>query len=173
MAQHWWEKVKETLSQSAIDAIHKFMYEGLIKRNLHPTKVARFAFHHDFEDAAVLNLDWEAVSQYYLTFFHSSRALGELAPDKYVVGMSHDTACAKCKALIDNKIYLVSNAPTLPCCDFCRCLLLEWLPKLYYLKDGRVEFAIDEQSELERIQWVKENRDIFAGKFEQHQFHRE
>lgn len=46
----------------------------------------------------------------------------------------------------------------------CRCRWSEWIPDLYYIKDGRVEFAVDEESMKEHAEWLKANPHIQIGK---------
>ncbi len=54
-------------------------------------------------------------------------------------------------------------APTLPLHPTCRCRWTSWIPSLYYLKDGRVEFVIDEKSKEEHAIFLRMNPHIVAS----------
>lgn len=48
-------------------------------------------------------------------------------------------------------------ASTIPLHPTCRCRWTSWLPGIYYLKAGRVEFAVDEKTKAERAEFLKNN----------------
>jgi len=52
------------------------------------------------------------------------------------------------------------GTPTLPLHPTCRCRWSKWLPEIYYLKNGRVEFAVDEKSKAEYAEFLKNNPHI-------------
>jgi len=54
--------------------------------------------------------------------------------------------------------------PVLPLHPNCRCRWSEWIPDLYYLKNGRVEFAVDDKSKAEHAEFLKANPHIKIGK---------
>lgn len=54
--------------------------------------------------------------------------------------------------------------PTLPLHPHCRCRWSEWIPDLYYIKAGQVEFAVDEESQKEHAEWLKANPHIKVEK---------
>lgn len=166
MADLWWVRVRAKLSEETVSLIEDFITNGLLKEKLSPKRLAQLAFSTDFKDDATLNLDWEWLCQYYMIRFSASRTLEKLQPHDYVVGNSLDGACEVCSEKINLRIYQVMDVPTLPACDFCRCGWSEWLPELFYIKNGRTEFAIDETSEKERVEWIVANRHIFKGKYE-------
>ncbi len=47
--------------------------------------------------------------------------------------------------------------PVIPLHPTCRCSWSEWIPGLYYIKDNRIEFAVDEKSQAEHAEWLKQN----------------
>ena len=53
--------------------------------------------------------------------------------------------------------------PTLPLHPHCRCRWSEWIPDLYYIKGGRVEFAVDDVTEKEQQEWLKGHPHIKIG----------
>lgn len=46
----------------------------------------------------------------------------------------------------------------------CRCRYSEWIPELFYIKDGRTEFAVDDKSIKEHAEFLKKNPHIKIGK---------
>ncbi len=54
--------------------------------------------------------------------------------------------------------------PTITLHPNCRCRYTQWIPDLYYIKAGRVEFAVDEDSIAEQKEWLKANPHIKIGK---------
>lgn len=56
------------------------------------------------------------------------------------------------------------SMPTLGLHPHCRCRWSEWIPDLYYLKNGRTEFAVDEKSKAEHAEFLKANPRIKIGK---------
>lgn len=56
------------------------------------------------------------------------------------------------------------GAPTLPLHPHCRCRYSEWIPELFYIKDGRTEFAVDKKSDKEHKEFLKKNPHIKIGK---------
>ena len=61
----WWDKVRTSLSSKTISEIENFMVDGLIVNNIHPRRLAQLAFRYNFNDPNVLNMEWEAICQYY------------------------------------------------------------------------------------------------------------
>lgn len=53
--------------------------------------------------------------------------------------------------------------PVLPLHPRCRCRWSVWIPDLYYLKGGRVEFAVDDKTKAEQADWLTENPHIKIG----------
>ncbi len=162
----WWDKVRTSLSSKTISEIENFMVDGLIVNNIHPRRLAQLAFRYNFNDPNVLNMEWEAICQYYSVRLHSIEFLRKQHNDGFVVGNSHIDSCSVCSEVIDCKVYPVQNVPSLPCCDFCRCMWTQFLPDMSYIKNGRVEFVHGNVTEIERIMWIKENRKLFNGKYE-------
>ena len=54
--------------------------------------------------------------------------------------------------------------PTIPVHPSCRCRWTVWVPELYYIKEGQVEFAVDEGTKKEQQEWLKQNPHIKIGK---------
>ena len=162
----WWDKVRLSLSPDTVTVIEDFMVDGLVIQNIHPRRLAQLAFRYNFNDPAVLNLDWEAVCQYYSVKLHTIEFLRNLPADGYVVGNSHDDSCSTCSEIVESKVYAVKDAPDLPCCEFCRCCWTQFLPDMSYIKNGRIECVLGNETEDERVMWIKENRKLFNGKYE-------
>ena len=53
--------------------------------------------------------------------------------------------------------------PVLPLHPSCRCRFSVWIPDLYYLKGGRVEFAVDDKTKAEQAEWLKGKPQIKIG----------
>jgi len=53
--------------------------------------------------------------------------------------------------------------PVLPLHPHCRCRWSVWIPDLYYLKGGRVEFAVDDKTKAEQAEWLKGNPQLQIG----------
>ena len=54
------------------------------------------------------------------------------------------------------------SMPTLSMHPQCRCRWSKFLPHLYYVKDGRVEFAVDKKTKAEQKAWLKQNPHILT-----------
>lgn len=65
--------------------------------------------------------------------------------------------------LVPREHYELST-PTLHLHSGCRCRWSEWIPELFYIKDGRVEFAVDDVTKKEQQEWLKANPHIKIGK---------
>ena len=66
------------------------------------------------------------------------------------------------KGLVPRKHHELGT-PTLPLHSRCRCRWSTWLPEIYYLKNGRVEFAVDDKSKAEYAEFLKKNPHILKG----------
>lgn len=66
------------------------------------------------------------------------------------------------KGLVPRKHHELGT-PVIPLHPTCRCRWSTWLPELYYLKNGRVEFAVDEKSRAEQAEFLKKNPHILKG----------
>ena len=82
------------------------------------------------------------------------------------VGKSNVSRSLSARKRVDGKLkpreHHERAAPTLPLHPICRCRWSSWLPELYYLKNGRVEFAVDEKSKAEHAEFLKRNPHIAA-----------
>ena len=59
--------------------------------------------------------------------------------------------------------------PVIPLHPNCRCTYTPFMPDMAYIKDGKVKFVLGDKDEKERVQWVKRNKDLFQGQFEEQQ----
>lgn len=66
------------------------------------------------------------------------------------------------KGLVPRKHHELGT-PVIPLHPTCRCRWSTWLPEIYYLKNGRVEFAVDEKSRAEQAEFLKKNPHILKG----------
>lgn len=164
------EKVLESFETEDLNVLDDFMIDGLIVRNIHPRKLASEAYHH-FKNSIYEFGDWGWVIQYYSQKLHSIKYLESIPRNGFVVGNSHHDACNECNNNISAKVYSVRKVYNLiPCCDFCRCLWLEFLPDKSYIKGGKVVFVLNNEMEDERVVWIKSNRHLFKRKYEIHQY---
>ncbi len=163
------EIILESFDPKDLDALEKFMIDGLLVKNMHPTKLASVAY-HQFKNSVYGFNDWEWVTGYYSSRLWAIEFLRKQPDDGYVVGNSHDDSCDDCKDNINNKVYSVKNVPALPCCEFCRCRWTTFMPDMSYIKDGKVQFVLNNEMEAERVSWIKKNRKLFKRKYEKPNF---
>lgn len=83
------------------------------------------------------------------------------------VGKSNINRSLSARKRVDGKLLPREHhemaASTIPLHPTCRCRWTSWLPGLYYLKDGRVEFAVDEKTKAEHAHFLKMNPHITAN----------
>ncbi len=87
----------------------------------------------------------------------------EVWPGKSNVGRSLSARKQSGGHLV-NREHHEKGMPTLPLHPYCRCRYSEWIAELFYIKDGRTEFAVDDKSIKEHAEFLKKNPHIKIGK---------
>lgn len=111
-------------------------------------------FHGDgMEGAEIL------ITSFYDGYKFDDRIIFEGKREK-IVGITTKTYSGYVYNIETTESYYIANGITV---HNCRCRWTSWIPGLYYIKDGRVEFAVDEKSKAEHAQFLKMNPRIVGG----------